>query len=211
MRHDDKNAVWLRIAVSQGITAPVLYAGATIIGAVYQPGYSHFSNAVSELSASGAPNQSWLIAIFALTELLKIMFGVGYYVAVRDLSGALVASAVLMVVIGVVGLGFARFPMDQIGAPLTFDGRMHIVIVSISAVLAVAAIAFAGIGWRRSPDGKTLARWSFAMLALMLASGIASGLVAANAWPGIGIWQRVNIGAFSIWQIATSVYLLHRV
>jgi len=211
MRRDDKNAVWLRIALAQGISAPILFASAAIIGGFSHLGYSHVSQAVSELTASGAPNQSWLIAAFALTELLKITFGVGYYLAVRNLNRALAGSALIISAISVVGLGFARFPMDQIGSSLTFDGRVHIVIVSISAVMAIVSIALAGFGWRFVHTGKTLSVWSFAMLAMMLVSGLASVLVVANGWPGIGIWQRVNIGAFSAWQILTSIHLLRRV
>ncbi len=201
----------MRLSIAQGIAGPLLYASAAVVGGLADPGYSHVSNAVSELTASGAPNQSALIPVFALTELQKIAFGVGVLLVVRDMSRTLMASAILIAVIGVLGLGFARFPMDQIGAPTSFDGQMHIAIVSISAVLAIAAITLAGIGWRSVHNGEHLSKWSFITLTIMLGSGLASALVVANGWPGLGGWQRINIGAFSAWQIATAVHLLRRI
>lgn len=188
----------------------MLYAGAAVVGGLTHPGYSHVSNAVSELTASGAPNQGPLIILFALTEVQKIMFGASVFIAVRGLSRALAASAAAIVLIGLLGLSFARFPMDQIGAPPTPEGQMHIAIVSISALLAIATITLAGVGWRSVRNGEYLSRLSFVMLAIMLVSGLASAFIAANGWPALGAWQRLNIGAFSAWQIATSVHLLRR-
>ena len=42
----------------------------------------------------------------------------------------------------------------------------------------------------------------------MLISGVICGFIGANAGPGIGLWQRINTGAFGFWQIATALYLL---
>ena len=189
----------------------MFYAFAAVIGGIAHPGFSHISNAVSELTASGAPNQGPLIVAFAVTELQKIMFGIGVFIAVRGLGKGLVASAVLMVAIGALGLGFVRFPMDQISVPPSFDGRMHIGIVSISAVLAIATITLAGVGWRSVRNAEYLSRLSFVLLAIMLGSGLVSAFVVANGWPALGVWQRLNIGAFSVWQITTSVHLLYRI
>ena len=205
-----RKSAGLKIALAQGIVAQVVFAGAAIIGGIAHPGYSHMSQAVSELTAAGAVNQGWLLAAFALMEVLTIIFGVGYFICVRGTSNALTASAVTVAAIGVVGLAFARFPMDQVGTPMTFDGRMHIVIVSVSAVLAISAVGLSGVAWRRLPGGRAMAQLSFAVLALMVAGGVISALVATNGWPGIGIWQRLNNGAFGVWQIATAVFLLRR-
>ena len=46
---------WLKFAIGQGIAGPLLFAAATVGGGLAQPGYSHVSNAISELTASGAP------------------------------------------------------------------------------------------------------------------------------------------------------------
>jgi hypothetical protein len=100
--------------------------------------------------------------------------------------------------------------MDPVGSPITFDGAMHLAIVTVSAVAAIAAVLLAGLGWRRIPGAHGLAVASFVALAVMLASGLVSGYLGASAGPGIGLWQRVNTGAFGLWQIATAVHLLRR-
>ncbi len=207
MAFETNKAIWLRAAIAQGISVPIFYASATLIGGLYHPGYSHISQAVSELSAAGAPNQNWLLAAFTVVEILTFIFGLGYYLSVRKINQMLSISAMLVAAIGVIGLGFARFPMDQVGTAMTSDGEMHLVIVAISALLAVVAVTLAGLGWKRHPGGKQLASLSFLLLGAMLLSGVLSGFTIANEWPGIGIWQRINIGAFSLWQICTAIHI----
>ena len=202
--------IWLRLAVAQGITAPVIYLGVIVVGGARRPGYSHLHQAVSELTEAGAPDRVGLNIALAVMELLTVAFGLGYFVAVRQVDRHLAASAALMVVIGVAGLGFARFPMDPVDAPITFDGGMHLVLVSISAVAAIAAVLLAALGWRRVQGTRGLGVFSFAMLAAMVASGVISGYVGANGGPGIGVWQRINTGAFGLWQVATALFLLQR-
>ena len=43
-----------------GIVAPVLYVVTIIVGGLIRPGYSHIANAISELTAAGAPNKALL-------------------------------------------------------------------------------------------------------------------------------------------------------
>ncbi len=207
MPSENKKTIWLRVAIAQGITVPILYASAALIGGLYHPGYSHISQAVSELSAAGAPNQSRLLVAFTVVEILTFIFGVGYYLCVRKINLMLSLSALLMVAIGIIGLGFARFPMDQVGTAMTTDGEMHMVIVAISASLAVVAVSLAGLGWKRHPGGERLANLSLLLLGAMLVSGFLSGLTIVNEWPGIGVWQRINIAAFSLWQICTAIHI----
>ena len=141
-------------------------------------------------------------------ELLTIAFGLGYFTLVRRVDRRLAASALLPVAIGVVGLGFARVPMDPMGSPVTVDGAMHLALVAVSALAAIAAVFLAGFGWRPVRDARGLARVSFVLLGGMLASGVASDIVGATGWPGIGLLQRINTGAFGLWQVATAVFLL---
>ncbi len=45
----------------------------------------------------------------------------------------------------------------------------------------------------------------------MIAAGALSGVSAAAGWSGIGLRERVNVGAFGLWQIATALYLMGRI
>ncbi len=198
-----------RLALMQGIVAPVLFAAIAIVGGLYHPGYSHLAQAISELTAAGAVNKPTLDIALLLMEGLTLVFGLAYAQAVRQGGWQLRASAWLIVLIAVIGFGFARYPMDQIGTPMTPDGWMHLVIVSASAISAIASVVLAALGWGRLGwRGDMLRRLCWTVVLIMLASGGISALVGVNGWPGIGIWQRVNTGAFSLFQIATVLVLL---
>ncbi len=199
---------WLTLAVVQGVSAPLIYLGVIAVGGAMRPGYSHLNQAVSELTEAGAPDRVPLSIALAAMEVCSIAFGLGYFALVHRLDRRLAASAGLMAVIGVIGLGFARFPMDPVGNAITFDGLMHLGIVTVSALAAIASVLLAWLGWRRVPAARALAVASFAVLAVMLTSGVISGYVGVNAAAGIGLWQRINTGAFGLWQIATAVFLL---
>lgn len=67
-----------------GILAPVVYVLTVILGGVLRPGYSHVSQAISDLMATGAPNKSLLDPLFALYNLLAIAFALGLFQHVRN-------------------------------------------------------------------------------------------------------------------------------
>ena len=52
-----------------GVIAPLFYIIPTIVGGLLRPGYSHLSNSVSDLLASGAPNRINLMIPFTMTIL----------------------------------------------------------------------------------------------------------------------------------------------
>mgnify|MGYP001816327058 CR=1 FL=1 len=198
---------WIKLAVTQGIAAPLVYLGVVVVGAALRPGYSHYTQAVSEMTQAGADRFGLTVALTAM-EALTIAFGLGFFWIVRARDRRLAASALALVAIGVVGFGFAPFPMDPVGSPMTGPGMMHLVIVTISALAAIAAVLLSALGWRRRPEARWIAVVSAVALAGMLVSGFAAAIVGANGWQGVGFWQRIYTGAFGFWQIATALFLL---
>ena len=91
---------------------------------------------------------------------------------------------------------------------MTFDGRMHLVIVTFSAVGAIMCVLLSAGGWFVTPGGRNIALISYAAVAVMLLSGVGAAVVGVWGWPAIGIWQRVNAGAFSVWEISTAIKLI---
>ena len=203
-----KGSTWVVFALFQGVVAPLLFAGIAIVGGLMRPGYSHFSQAISELTEAGAADKIYLDLPLLVMEILTILFGLGFIRVVRKANLWLTLSAGLMVFIGILGILFYRYPMDPIGTSMTPDGRMHLIIVSISALAAILTVFFSARGWSLVSGGREIARISYTVLWVMLFTGIASIFVGLWEWPGIGIWQRVNTGAFSIWEIATAMCLL---
>ena len=199
---------WVTFALAQGVIAPVLFALIAIVGGLMRPGYSHVTQAISELTEASATNKFPLDLSLLAMEVLTIMFGLGFFWVARALDLRLRLSAALLVIIGVLGLFFYRYPMDPIGGGMTPEGRKHLIIVTLSALAAIASVFLSAQGWFRVKDGRGMALMSYMVLAIMVISGVVSAMAGIWQWPGIGVWQRINTGAFSVWGIATAVWLL---
>ena len=123
-----------------------------------RPGYSHFSQAISELTEAGAADKIYLDLPLLIMETLTILFGLGFIRVVRKTNRWLTLSAGLMVFIGILGIFFYRYPMDPMGTPMTSDGRMHLILVSMSAMAAILAVFFSARGWSLLSGGRGIAR-----------------------------------------------------
>ena len=178
------------------------------VGGLLRPGYSHISQAISELTEAGAVGKPLLDPLLLLMEFLTTFFGLGFLWVVRRTNVSLRISAGLLILIGVGGLLFYRYPMDLMGTEMTSDGRMHLVIVSVSALVAILSVLMSARGWAAVSGARWISLTSYIALTVMLFTGVASIFVGVWGWPGIGVWQRVNTGAFSIWEISTVIALL---
>ena len=77
-----------------------------------RPGYSHFSQAISELTEAGAVDKIYLDIPLLVMEILTILFGLGFFRVVYKANLWLTLSAGLMIFIGILGMFFYRYPMD---------------------------------------------------------------------------------------------------
>ena len=199
---------WVAFGLAQGIVAPILFAGIVFVGGHAHPDYSHFSQAISELTAADAVNKRYLdIALLAM-ELLTITFGIAYASVVCQTNWYLKSSAAFLVFIGVVGCFFYGFPMDPIGSEMTRDGQTHLVLVTLSALAAMSAVLLAAMGWSRMARRSSIAVVAWVSLIVMASCGLASAVVGVWGLPGIGAWQRLSTSAFLLWQLATAITLL---
>ena len=107
----------MTLALWQGVTAPLLFVFVAVLGGAMRPGYSHISQAISELTESGAVDKPYLDPPLLAMELLTIAFGLGFWWVARKANRALQISAAGLIVIGLLGLFFYRFPMDPMGSP----------------------------------------------------------------------------------------------
>ena len=109
-----------------GVSAAVIYVGAVILGGMIRPGYSHISEAISELVAEGAPNRYLLSSLFLIYNLLLSLFGIGLFFKAEDQpAGKLkgVIGSLVLILVGIVGLLMElAFPQDSGGTPTTFAG-----------------------------------------------------------------------------------------
>ena len=128
-----------------GAAAAVWYTAVVLIGALATPGYSHIGEHVSTLYQSGAPNGTWIAALFAVYNLLILAFGVGVLRMVSNRGGPRRTSGrgggVALVLTAIAGFMDAVFRQDPIGSPATTTGTLHVAFAGVASLLTILAIA----------------------------------------------------------------------
>ena len=201
---------WVPIALAQGIVSPLLFVVIVVVGGMMRPGYSHVSQAISELTEAGAANKPLLDIGLYVSELMTIAFGAGFLWAVRAWGVSFRIAGALLVFIGVIGLLFAPFPMDPVGEPFTRTGTIHLIIAAVSSPSSMAVMIFAGFGWRGLSGGGNWCVYSFITFAIVFVTGLLGAIGIAQGWSTIGMWQRLSVGAFLLWKVLVAIELMRR-
>ena len=194
-----------KVYILAGILAPVLYVATVILGGVLRPDYSHIAQPVSDLIATGAPNKAGLDLLFAIYNLLVVVFAVGLWQQVRaenqsSLKNIGTIGAAILLLEGLFGLITLFFPEDA-GAisEATATGKLHIVFAGLSALTSLLAILLMGLWFRSIPHLRRYSVYSFiSVLVVFVAGGMAAASV-ANHSPIGGLIERVTIGGFVQW------------
>jgi hypothetical membrane protein len=196
-----------------GMLASMIYIGTVVLGGILRPGYSHVTEAISELVAAGAPNKLLLSSLFIIYNLLCIIFGIGFYQLVKNSTGRKVSGklgAISLVIVGFIGLLLELFfPQDPGGPAVTFAGTMHIVLAGIAALGTMIAIVTIGLWFKNYLAMKYYSGYSLATFAIILISGGSTPVLGMD-FPFFGILERITIGSFIIWLFvtATTMYTL---
>ncbi len=193
-----------RVLLACGIASSLLYAAMNFFVAMQWADYSSASQTVSELSAIGAPTRALWVPLGIVYTLLMAAFGWGVRVSATRNHPLRVAGG-LMVAYGVTGLGWPLAPMHLRGAEFTLTDTMHIVFTMVTVLIMLLAMGFGAAAL-----GKRFRRYSIATIVILFAFGVLTGLdaprIAANLpTPWIGVWERINIGAFLLWVVALAV------
>jgi hypothetical protein len=191
-----------------GVFAPATYVTAVVLGGVIRPGYSHYSEAISELIASGAPNKALLDPLFIAYNLFALAFSIGVLACLRArpigrLPLGLLASAFL-VFGSLVGLATVFFPQDPGGPAVTTTGTIHILLASLSSFASMLSMLFLGL-WQRSAQERTFARYSFASLLVLFVSGGLAAASIALGFESTGLLERVTIFSYLQWMLVIAL------
>ncbi len=198
-----------KILLVCGILSSLFYVAANIVAVMLYPGYSAFSGTVSELSAIGAPTRSLWVWLMVPYSLLVIAFGWGVWMSagrnrpLRVVGSLMVASALF---------GFTWPPMHQRevlamgGGSLT--DTLHIVWTIVASIVFLLVLGFGAAAL-----GKWFRLYSIATMVVLVAFGAltgmhASGIEANLPTPWIGVWERINIGAYMLWVAVLGIALL---
>ena len=196
----------LGVVGAAGLLGVVLYVGATMLGSLLDPQYSHVRNAISELTGARAPHFAVLAPLYAAYNILLVVFAVGLYRG--SLRSTLFKWGAWLFTIGAIsGIGQVTvFRMDHVGSPATLTGQGHIILAAVSSLLTVAATVVYGFAFRRDPMWRPLSRPSFIAAVAFVVTGPAAALSVGG--PYMGLFERITIGLFIAWVAVVSSYAL---
>lgn len=194
-----------------GIISIVWYVAINIIIPLQYAGYSIASQTVSELSAIDAPTRSlWLILCIPFS-ILTIAFGFGVWSSAGD-NKKLRTVAGVIIFDAIIGVFWAPMHQRQVIAAGggTLSDILHIVWTVIHMVFMLLMIGYAAAAL-----GKNFRIYSIATVLVFIVFGIltsieSKGISDGTPTPLIGIWERINMGAYMLWVAVFAITLLKK-
>lgn len=206
-----KKILLTNILLICGILSTVLYIGADIVAASLYEGYSYTSQAISELSAIGAPSKPFLGVTGIIYLFLVMAFGSGVLL-IAGQNRILRIVAILLIIYGLVGLLWPFAPMQQREALETGGGTakdtMHLILGVIDMLLFLVLI-----GTGATLFGRKFRIYSILTIIIFLVFGAIMGMdiprVAANdSTPLLGVTERITVFSPMIWIAVLAIILL---
>lgn len=187
-----------------GVGSSVLYAAMNVFVPMMWDGYSVATQTVSELSAIGAPTRSLWVRLGTIYSVLVAAFGWGVWKSAGGNRRIQIVGG-LMVAYAVIGLFWP--PMHLRGTEFTLTDTLHIVWAVVTVLLM-----FLALGLGATAFGKRFHAYSIATIVVFLVFGTLAAMdgprVASNLpTPWVGVWERINIGAFLVWIVVLATTL----
>jgi hypothetical protein len=211
----DATARTTRISARQallacGIVYALLYPIVNdVIAATLYDGYSRMSQAVSELSATGAPTHAFLTAVGPVFSLLLIGFGLGIWRSAHGKRSLRIAGA-LVIAHGAMSFLWVLGPMSQrdviAAGGATSADTLHLVLSAATGLFVAAYVATTAVGFG----------WAFRLYsAVTIATAFVFGLLSAQVdelaagapTPYMGLLERIGIGAWLVWMAVVATVL----
>ncbi len=207
----NETGTMLKALLTCGILSSLWYIAINIFVPLNYSGYSATSLTVSELSAIDAPTRILWVLLALPYPLMFMLFGWGVLETSRG-NRSLTITAGLIIVYSI--FNFYWPPMHQreviaLGGG-TLTDTLHIVWAMITLFLMMLIMGFGAVNLGMRFCFYTIATWAifvgFGILTWLESPGIEKNLPT----PWIGVWERINIGAFMFWIIVFAIILLRK-
>lgn len=192
-----------------GIFSSLWYIAINIFVPTMYDGYSTLSLTVSELSAIGAPTRILWVLLALPYPLLLMLFGWGV-LEVSNENRSLKITGSLIIIYSIFNLYWPPMHQRQVVAAGggTITDTLHIAWAIITLLLMMLMMGFGAAALGKRFRFYTIATWviftGFGILTWLESPGIEKSLPT----PWIGLWERINIGAFMLWIIVLAIVLL---
>jgi len=193
-----------------GVCSSIVYVVADQVCALRYPGYSILHQAISELSAQGAPTATIWSRFMPFYGLFFLLFVIGVFRASRG-NRVLRIDAYVMLAFAVLSpVLWSLVPMHQRGAPGNWQDVGHIAMAALSALWIAALIAIGA-----SAFGTAFRKYSIASALLVLLAAGASFLyvplmIAVEPTPWLGVIERVSLYTYQLWIAVLAITLVRR-
>jgi hypothetical protein len=205
MEHRQHLARTVRPLLLCGAAASLVYVSSDVVGALNYPGYDYASQAISEMSAIGAPTTELLAPFYTAFSVLFAAFAAGVWLAAGG-RRSLRWSAGLLIAVAALGIVWAFFPMSMRGAGRTTTDTMHLVLSGLTMSLLAGAAATGAAAF-----GRTFRIYSAATVLVMIAffglTMLDARHIDTGATPYMGINERVSMAAWLLWIAVFSIAL----
>lgn len=194
-----------------GILSSLLYVGMNFFIPMMDRGYDSLSQTVSELSAIGAPTRTVWVAWGFLYSILFLAFAWGVWKASTG-NKNLRISAILLLAYSFVSLFWPLAPMhlrEALAAgEKSISDTLHLTLAGVTVLLMVLTMGFGAFAF-----GQTFKYYSIGTILFLLVFGLLTGQDAPKVetnepTPWIGLWERLNIGAFLAWVVVLAQKLI---
>ncbi|MDF1548884.1 MAG: DUF998 domain-containing protein [Bacteroidales bacterium] len=201
-----------RVLILAGVMGPIIYILNVMLGGIITPNYSHIENAVSELTQRGSPNIVVLSALFVLSTVLILFFGIAIMMRFQSQSRRVYTGGVMIVVYGIFAALLASiFPQDPIGGESTFPGTMHLVLAGLTAFLIMGLILLIGLGMDQRTGRSNFKLYSIITVILVFVFGASTPILIMKEIELLGLFERITQLAYLQWFVVFATYLLQQV
>ena len=199
------------VLLASGILSSIWYVVINAAVPSLWPEYSIVDQTVSELSAFGAPTRAvWIVAALPYTILFGL-FGWGV-LRTGTADRRRRTAGWLILACAVLNLWWPPMHAREVLAAGggTMSDTLHLVwagaITTMFIMIMVATAASLGSGLRLYTAFTVVVLAVFGGMTTWLSPNVALDLPT----PWIGVWERLNIGAFLLWVVVVAVALLNR-
>jgi hypothetical protein len=202
-----------KLLLTCGAASSLAYVAVNLIVAPQWAAYDVASQTISELSAIDAPTRLlWTVLCLPYT-LLVIAFGFGVMASAGP-SRAIHRCGILLIIYGATGLLWPIAPMhlrEVLAAGRgDWSDTLHLVLGGVTEIIFLLAMGFAYMAFGRAFRIYSVITFVFFVVFGMLTFMEAPNISISGPTPTIGIWERINIGAFLLWMSVLTTVLYWR-
>lgn len=168
---ENKTRTFINTLFKCGILSSLLYIAMNVFIPMSYPGYSSFSQTVSELSAIDSPMRTAWMVLVIVYSLLVIAFGYGVWLSAQDNRRLRIAGGLLVVYV-LIGLAWPPMHQREVlaagGGSLT--DTLHIVFTMVTVPLMLLVMGFGTAAF-----GKQFRMYTIVSILLVIFFGMLTG------------------------------------